>query len=196
MMGQREAGFEVAKQNVEAFVTGGYDAIITLCASCGAFLKNSYMDILETEKGMQTATKAFCGRITDFSSFVHDRLGLKAEDFKNTGEKVTYHAACHLCRGLDVTKAPRELIAAAAEYVPCVEEDVCCGFGGSYSMKFPEISAQLLENKLANVSATGATRIVMDCPGCVMQLRGGVEKKKLPLKVSHIAELLVEGLKQ
>ena len=127
---------------------------------------------------------------------VHDRLGLKAEDFTNSGDRVTYHASCHLCRGLGVKEAPRELIADAAQYVPCEEEEVCCGFGGTYSMKFPEISAQLLGNKLKNIRETRADRLVVDCPGCVMQLRGGAEKTGLNVKVQHIAELLAENLKR
>ena len=123
-------------------------------------------------------------------------LGLKPEDFTNSGERVTYHASCHLCRGLGVKEAPRELIADAAQYVPCEEEEVCCGFGGTYSMKFPEISAQLLDKKLKNVRETRAARLVVDCPGCVMQLRGGAEKTGLNVKVQHIAELLAENLKR
>ena len=79
--------------------------------------------------------------------------------------------------------------------MPCAEEDVCCGFGGSYSMKFPEVAAQLLENKLNNVQASGAQRLVSDCPGCVLQIRGGAEKKGLPVKVSHIVELMVENVR-
>lgn len=62
-------------------------------------------------------------------------------------------------------------------------------------MKFPEISAQLLEKKLDNIRRTGASRVVMDCPGCIMQIRGGTEKRKYDFKVSHIAELLAENMK-
>ena len=124
-----------------------------------------------------------------------DLDSLTEKDFNNSGEKVTYHASCHICRGLGVTKAPRDLIADAATYVPCAEEDVCCGFGGTYSMKFPEISGTLLAKKLKHIEETGASRVVMDCPGCVMQLRGGVEKQGMKVKVSHIAELVAENLK-
>jgi Fe-S oxidoreductase len=101
-----------------------------------------------------------------------------------------------LCRKLNVHEAPRELIADAAEYVPCEEEEVCCGFGGTYSAKFPEISAQILDKKLEHVKETGADRLVVDCPGCVMQLRGGAEKKGMKVKVDHIADLLAENLKK
>mgnify|MGYP000497251118 FL=1 len=62
-------------------------------------------------------------------------------------------------------EAPRELIAAAADYVPAAEEEVCCGFGGTYSAKFPEVSAALLRKKLDGIADTGAARVVMDCPG-------------------------------
>ena len=196
MMGQRKTSIDVAKQNVQAFAVGKYDAIITLCASCASHLKHVYPKILADEPDVLTQAKIFADKVIDFSSFVHDRLGLKAEDFTNSGDRVTYHASCHLCRGLGVKEAPRELIADAAQYVPCEEEEVCCGFGGTYSMKFPEISAQLLGNKLKNIRETRADRLVVDCPGCVMQLRGGAEKTGLNVKVQHIAELLAENLKR
>ena len=80
------------------------------------------------------------------------KLGLTAENFNHSDEKVTYHASCHLCRGLGVKEAPRELIAAAADYVPAAEEEVCCGFGGTYSAKFPEVSAALLRKKLDGIA--------------------------------------------
>ncbi len=194
MMGQRETSKDVAKQNLKAFDAGQYDAIITLCASCASHLKHTYPDIVGDETGFEQRCAAFTGKVMDFSSFVHNMLGV--EKFNKSGEQVTYHASCHLCRGLGVVDAPRNLIDAAADYVPCAEEDVCCGFGGTYSMKFPEISATLLENKLNNAEETKASRLVVDCPGCIMQLRGGAEKRGNKLQVTHIAELLAENLKK
>lgn len=195
MMGQRKTSQEIARQNVDAFDPDRYDYIVTLCASCASHLKHVYPKILEQDS-MRAEAQRFSDKIIDFSSFIHDKLGMGPDDFEKGDDKVTYHASCHLCRGLKVTEAPRELIADAAEYVPCAEEDVCCGFGGTYSMKFPEISAQLMEKKISNIEKTGADRLVVDCPGCVMQIRGGVEKKKTPVKVQHIAELLAEKLKR
>lgn len=194
MMGQRKTSIDIAKQNIDAFDHSKYDYIVTLCASCASYLKHVYPKLLENDS-QRAEAQAFAEKIIDFSSFVHDKLGMKPEDFNKSNEKVTYHASCHLCRGLKVIDAPRELIADAAEYVPCKEEDVCCGFGGTYSMKFPEISGTLMDNKLKNIKETGATRIVVDCPGCVMQIRGGAEKQKAGVKVQHIAELLAENLK-
>ena len=194
MMGQRKTSIEMARQNIAAFRELNPDYIITLCASCAGQLKHHYQEILAGPG--EEEVKQFASKIIDFSSFIHDVLKLEAKDFNKSAEKVTYHASCHLCRGLQVREQPRALINDAAEYVPCEEEEVCCGFGGSYSAKFPEISARLLEKKLKNVEATGASRLVVDCPGCVMQPRGGAEKKGLKVKVGHIAELLAENLKQ
>jgi iron-sulfur cluster protein len=196
MMGERESSRSVAAQNVNAFDAAGYDYILTLCASCASHLKHGYPDILGKDPKLAVKVRQFADRVIDFSSFVHDVLGLKAEEFRSDGKKTTYHAPCHLCRGLGVTKAPRELIGIGGmEYLPADEEDVCCGFGGTYSMKFPELSAELLKKKLANAEKTGAEMLVTDCPGCIMQLRGGLEAGGSALKVQHVAEALAERLK-
>jgi Fe-S oxidoreductase len=195
VMGQRAVAAELADRNAKACDSSRYDAIVTLCASCASHIKRAY-PLLSEAGGDAFRARFFSEKVMDFSSFVRDVLGLGAEHFVNSGEKVCYHASCHLCRGLGVKDAPRALIAANATYVPTAEEELCCGFGGSYSVKFPEVSAQLLEKKLELYAAAGAERLVVDCPGCVMQLRGGAKKKGMPLKVSHIAELLAANMKR
>ena len=187
MLGETATATAVARQNVAAFA-GACDAIVTLCASCASHLKHGYARLLGDEAA------AFCAKVMDFSSFVHDRLGLDVLSLHPLDEKVAYHASCHLCRGLGVKDAPRNLIRKAASYAPSAEEETCCGFGGTFSVKFPEISAELMRRKLANVAASGATRLVLDCPGCAMQLAGGADRLKTPLRVTHIAELLAEAL--
>lgn len=196
MMGERNASRSVAEQNVNAFDPAGCDYILTLCASCASHLKHGYPDILAGDRKLDVKVRQFADRVIDFSSFVHDVLKVTPEEFRGDGKKVTYHSPCHLCRGLNVTEAPRELMATGGmDYLPADEEDVCCGFGGTYSMKFPELSAELLKKKLANVEKTGAELLLTDCPGCIMQLRGGLEAKGSSVKVGHIAEALAERLK-
>jgi Fe-S oxidoreductase len=139
--------------------------------------------------------KEFSDKIIDFSSFMVNVLNVSSEEFKTTHKKVAYHAPCHLCRGLDVTTEPRKLIQLAGyTYVRSKDEDVCCGFGGSYSIDFPEISAEILKKKLDNVEDTPAEFLVTDCPGCVLQLRGGMDKRRGKIQVKHIAELLAESV--
>ncbi|MDL2260231.1 LUD domain-containing protein [Deltaproteobacteria bacterium OttesenSCG-928-K17] len=195
MMGDREAARATARQNVLAFAAADCDHIVTLCASCASHLKHRYPEILADDPQTKDIVQAFCDKVIDFSSFAVTVLGLGEKDFANDGEKVCYHASCHLCRGLGVTQEPRSLMAAAGEYVPTPEEDVCCGFGGTYSVKFPEISGRLMEHKLAGLEDSGASTLLTDCPGCVMQLKGGEEKRGRKLKVEHMAEFLARKYK-
>ncbi|MDR0339575.1 MAG: LUD domain-containing protein [Desulfovibrio sp.] len=195
-MGERKASENVAFQNVKAFAAGGYDYIITLCASCASHLKHSYPGLLASYPNMTFEVEQFASRIIDFTSFTRDVLGLGEEGLRRTDEKVCYHAPCHSCRGLGVTEQPRDLLKAGGNYLPSAEEDSCCGFGGTYSVKFPEISAEILNRKLNAFEASGASTLVTDCPGCVMQLRGGEEKRGRKLKVQHMAEFLSSRLKK
>ena len=186
-LGEKETAIKVARHNVRAFA-GECDAIVTLCASCASHLKHAYVTMLGDE------AKAFSEKVYDFSSFVHDKLGLENLPLAPTLTPTTYHASCHLCRALEGADKARALLKASTNYVPAAEEESCCGFGGSFSVKFPEISAELLKKKLAGIAATGATRLALDCPGCAMQLRGGVDKQKMDVQVVHVAEVLAEGL--
>jgi len=197
MMGERKAAETVAKNNLLAFDVASYDYIVTLCASCASHLKHSYPRILRNSPELAGKVEQFTQKVIDFSSFAHNVLKISAADLNKSSEGVCYHSPCHLCRGMGVTKEPRALMDMAANYKPAEEEDVCCGFGGSYSLKFPEIASQVLEKKMSNLEATGATTLVTDCPGCVLQLRGGQEKRGRAnkLKVEHIAELIARQLK-
>ena len=195
MMGERKAARETALQNVKAFEECDCDYIVTLCASCGSHMKHKYAALTAGDAQMEARVKSFCDKIIDFSSFAANVLKLSPDDFKNNGESVCYHSPCHLCRGLGVTEEPRELMKAAGTYVPTDEEDVCCGFGGTYSVKFPEISSQLMERKLKGLESSKATVLISDCPGCIMQLRGGEEKRGRRLAVEHMAEFLARKMK-
>ena len=183
---------EIAVQNIKAFEAKQYDYILTLCASCASHLTHNYEKIFSEAKGPGMDFKLFTDKIIDFSSFM-DRVYKFPQTDQDFNKKVTYHAPCHLCRGLHVTNEPRALIQKAGyTYVPSKDEDVCCGFGGSYSVDFPEISSEILKKKLDNVEASGADILVTDCPGCVMQLSGGLDKRQSHIKVLHLVELLAQ----
>lgn len=195
MMGQQKAAQTVASQNVKAFADGDYDYIITLCASCASTLKKQYQSFLANDNDVTPSMlKKFQDKIIDFSSFCTDVLDVEASEFAHTNEKVTFHASCHQCRALGAADKSRELIADAAEYVPCNEEEVCCGFGGTYSVKFPQISKEIIAKKVKNIMDTKADRVVMDCPGCVLQIKGALEKAHSNIKVTHLSELVAETL--
>ncbi|ROR02898.1 L-lactate dehydrogenase (quinone) large subunit LdhH [Desulfosoma caldarium] len=189
MAAEEETARHVALQNLEAVDLDHTDWILTLCASCGSHMKENYPKLLGHDPALADRVQRFTAKIIDFSSFVQDVLKVSKDEFLEGGVKTAYHAPCHLCRGLKVVDTPRELLKTAGlDYVPTRDEDVCCGFGGSYSLEFPEISAELLRRKLDNVEASGAHMLVTDCPGCVLQLRGGADKQGRPFEVCHMAE--------
>jgi Fe-S oxidoreductase len=197
MMAEDELAREVGKQNLAALDPSDYDYILTLCASCGSHLKENYPKLLGDEPGLGVKVRQFAEKVIDFSSFLANVLKVEPSQFQHKGKKVAYHAPCHLCRGLGVKEEPRELLQVSGlNYLPAKDEEVCCGMAGSYSVDFPEISAALLEKKLDHVEATGAEMLVTDCPGCVLQLKGGMDKRGGKIKVKHIAEAVAEELKQ
>ncbi len=197
MMGESKTSRDVALQNLRAFEKEDVQYIITLCASCASHLKHNYPVLLADDPSLLEKTKAFTAKVIDFSSFAHDVLGLSADNFSGDGKRATFHSPCHLCRGLGVHEAPRQLLRdAGLDYQEAQESEVCCGFGGTFSAKFPELSAALLNKKLDNVEKTGAELLLTDCPGCVMQLKGGLKKRGSKIVVQHTAEALAARLKK
>lgn len=189
MTGDKKNSRIVALQNAMAFKDGEYDAIVTLCASCASFLKESYPKMEGFNDVEKEQITSFSGKITDFRSFVNKFCSNIS--YENTGKTVTYHAPCHLIRGLNVKESPEDLITKAGyKFVRSEFENQCCGFGGTYTVKYPEISAAQLEKKLDAAEKTGAEILLTECPGCIMQLRGGADKQKRNISVLHLSEIL------
>jgi Fe-S oxidoreductase len=198
MMGEKDAACDVALQNVQAMAEASVDYIVTLCASCASHLTHAYPRLLGDSGPAAVQAAAMARKVKPFSVFMNEVLGVDAAAFAVHKEiKLTYHAPCHLCRGLGVRDTPHELIRKAGyQFLPAKEEETCCGFGGTYSSKFPAISAEILKRKLADAQETGAEILVTECPGCVMQLRGGALKQGLPIRVQHLSEALDAAAKK
>lgn len=211
MMGEKEAAQDVAIQNINAFKEYDLDYIVTLCASCASHLKHAVPSLAGDR------AKAFADKVMPFSQFINKISAIKSNnkvttkngDLANncntntlnpknitphrvsTGKRVTWHAPCHLCRGLGVKDDPKQLIKNTGHsFVQAKEEETCCGFGGSFSANFPAISREILAKKLDDAQNTGADILVTECPGCIMQLRGGALSQKRELQVIHLSELL------
>lgn len=193
MMGQRAASIEVSAQNVQGFDAGKYHAVITLCASCAGHLQHSYPKLLKGTAD-EYAAGIFAKKVMNFTDYIAKNFDLKPEDFNATTDKVCYHSPCHM-RNNGIVEEPRKLLNLAANYTPAVEEDTCCGFGGTFSVKFPELSAEMGRKKIRDGEASGADVMITDCPGCVMQLRGVATAQDSKLKLEHMAELLARTMK-
>jgi Fe-S oxidoreductase len=186
-MGETAAARDVALQNLDAFDTEEIDYIVTLCASCASHLKHGAPKLVKNYAPAKAAV--FADKVISYSQFMADVVGLESNT--GTGEKVAFHSPCHLCRGLGERKSPKKVIDASGNtYVPTDEEETCCGFGGSFSANFPTVSNEILTQKLDDIEKSGAEVLVTECPGCVMQLRGGAAKQGRDIEVAHLAELL------
>ena len=194
MVGETDVAKKVARQNLAAMFALNPDYVVTLCASCAAHIKNRYPALLGDSRTGRLAEK-----VLSFSQLVSRALGDETEIFRknpDTKKTVTWHAPCHLCRGLNETEAPKDLMNAAGyTFAPAAEEETCCGFGGTWSVKFPEVSRAVLAAKLKDARTTGANLLLTECPGCVLQLRGGAAKQNLPIEVLHLAEALAVRMK-
>jgi Fe-S oxidoreductase len=191
-MGETAAARDVALQNLDAMAVNGrdydgVDYIVTLCASCASHLTHGVPKLVKDYAPEKAA--AFAKKVVPFSVFMNDIVGI--EPATCAGRKTAFHSPCHLCRGMDVHQAPRDLIEKSGNpYIPTEEEETCCGFGGSFSTTFPAVSREILTRKLDDVAGSGAEILVTECPGCVLQLKGGAAQQGRDITVCHIAELL------
>jgi len=197
--GAYEVAGQNAADNIDALLGEKADCVVSACPTCTAALKHEFLGTFESLGQVQWMDKAkeLSAKTMDFSSFVKKLVDEGRLSFKEARQitKLTYHDSCHLKRTLNVFREPRELLKRSGhEVLEMFESDICCGMGGSYSLKLPEISAPILERKLKNIRNTGASLVAMDCPGCVMQIRGGFDKEGGPIDVRHTVELLAEML--
>lgn len=167
----------------------GAEAVVIPSGSCGAMLRRFYPELLAGTVH-ETAARALAGKVFEFAEFLVDRLGV-TELGARFPHRVTYHDGCHSLRELHIHRAPRALLARVRD-LELVEmpQVVCCGFGGTFAVKFPMISTAMGEVKLAEARATGAEYLVSSDSSCLMHLQGLIDRQRLPLKTIHLAEIL------
>ncbi len=197
--GAYEVAASNAVDNINALLREEVTYVISACPTCTVALDHEFISTFESLGQTEWLPRArkLAGKVIDFSTLVtklvdEGRLSLK--EGRVLG-KITYHDSCHLKRTLKVSEQPRNLLKKAGfEIEEMFECDTCCGMGGSYSMKLPEISAPILQRKLRNIMETGAPVVAMDCPGCVMQIRGGLDQTGAAVTARHTVELLADQL--
>jgi len=135
-------------------------------------------------------------RLIDLTTFLDRVARLGPQQWTKPGPRVTYHDACQSHNALGIREAPRRIITEVLglELVEMPESSVCCGFGGSFSVDYPQVSSAILARKLDNALSTEAPVVVADNPGCLMQIRGGLHARRSPVRALHLAELIVERL--
>ncbi|MBQ6590801.1 MAG: LUD domain-containing protein [Lachnospiraceae bacterium] len=191
-MGDRANAKKTAELNIEAMHADQYDYIVSACPTCTHQLRE-YKQFFEEGSDMYKKAVELGEKSFDFCKLFYDLGGLE-ESGDSTPMTITYHDSCHLKRELGVWKEQRELLTKTngINLVEMVDSDVCCGFGGTYSIKLPEVAAPILAKKLEHIKDTGASVVAVDCPGCLMQIRGGMDAHEIPIEVKHTAVILAE----
>jgi L-lactate dehydrogenase complex protein LldE len=189
--GYHDGAAAVAARTVRLFERSEH--VVVPSGSCAWMVKAEYPGLLAKarEPGLAEAATALAARTWELSQFLVDGLGVERVDSPFTGT-VTYHDSCHLLRGLGESRAPRTLLqgVAGATLVELPGADQCCGFGGSFSVRLPEVSSAILDKKLANVAATGADCLVACDAGCLMQMGGGLSRRGSRVRAVHLAQVL------
>jgi L-lactate dehydrogenase complex protein LldE len=181
---------EPARRWLRAFGgTEGY--IVAPSASCVEFVRHRYPELFpagtpEHEAALEAAERTF--EFTEFLTRV-----LKVTDVgARFPHRVTYHASCHILRGLGLRDEPKQLLRAVQglDLIPLPDEDTCCGFGGIFSVVYPEVSRDMMQAKVHSIQACGAEVVVVAEPGCLMNVAGGLHKLGSPVKAMHLIQVL------
>jgi L-lactate dehydrogenase complex protein LldE len=189
--GYRAEAAVVARRTVELFARAEH--VVVPSGSCAWMVRHEYPGLLQGEA--RSAAERLAGRTHELSQFLVNVLGRRR--FRSAvGGRLTYHDSCHLLRGLHESQSPRTLLRelAGSEFVELPAGDECCGFGGSFSVRLPDVSTAILDRKLASVEATGADCVVACDAGCLMQMRGGLSRRGSRVRAVHLAEVVGEPL--
>ncbi len=181
-----------AERFLKIFSKSNY--IVAPSGSCVAMVKNFYEE-LDLSKETLSIYQYLKNNIFEFSDFLVNIL--KIENINaQFNAKVTYHDSCHLLRELKISNEPRKLIQniKGIELINLNESDTCCGFGGTFSVKFPELSAAMTEEKVNNIEKSGADYVIANDVSCLLNIQGILKKRNSRIKILHIAELLALGM--
>ncbi|MCR6631950.1 MAG: (Fe-S)-binding protein [Magnetospirillum sp.] len=166
--------------------------IVVPSGSCAGMMKTHYPDLFESRPEHGKA-KAFAARVFELTDFLVNVLGVTLED-RGEPVRVTWHGSCHSMREMGVVDQPKALLRQLANVtlVENAREKECCGFGGTFAVRQPEISAAMVTDKVAALEETGAAEVLSGDCGCLMNINGAVEKAGKRLRGRHIAEFLLE----
>uniref|UniRef100_A0A8J4HCK4 (Fe-S)-binding protein n=1 Tax=Acidicaldus sp. TaxID=1872105 RepID=A0A8J4HCK4_9PROT len=186
--GDRATARDLARGILDAF--GGYDYIVVPSGSCGGMLRHHIPTLFDDDPNLRARAEALADRTHELVSFLTDILGLERVAAKFSGS-VTYHDSCSGLRELGIKAQPRRLLAAAgAEIREMADPEVCCGFGGTFCVKYPEISTRMVSDKADDIAATGAETLLAGDLGCLLNMAGRLKRQGSAVKARHIAEVL------
>jgi len=199
-MGLEKSAKKMAEKNLVHLAenAANYDFIVTACPTGTVMLQKHWQYQCKDDPPFLAKAKTVADKTINF---IHLMDILQKQDAFLTGYllaakeiNITYHYSCHLKRECELETQPRDVLSAipGVNWIEMDEADRCCGFAGSYSMKLPEISSELLKRKIKNIEKSGAEIVVVDCPGCLLWIKRGLEKARSKIQVLHSAVFLAQ----
>ena len=187
--GDRKDAIALARQVVETFER--FDYVVAPSGSCAGMLRLHYPRLLAEDPNFAERAASLAAKSFELTSFLVDVLGLLKVDAAFAGA-VTYHDSCSSLRELHVREAPRRLLASVdgLSLIELGDSEACCGFGGAFSVKYPEISAAILDAKLRDIAGTGAATVLSGDLGCLLHIAGRLARAREAVEVRHVAEVL------
>lgn len=192
--GYRREAAAAARHFIEVFAEA--ETIVCPSGSCVHMVRHHYPELFPGDPVMAERARAIGARTFEFSEYLVDVLRVTDVMAEYPGT-VTYHDSCHLSRGLGIARQPRMLLenVRGLELIEMANSDTCCGFGGTFSINYPEISVAMVDEKITNILATGADAVVGCDISCLMNIGGRLSRRGEKVKVLHLAQVLagVEG---
>lgn len=187
--GDREGARALARQMIEALE--GYDHVVVPSGSCAGTLIKDYPHLFEGDPDWQGRAEALAARTHEIISFLVDVMGFSGGE-ASLPARATYHDSCSSLRMLGIGDQPRQLLAGVdgLELVEFREPEVCCGFGGTFCVKYPEISNRMVSDKAADIAGTGAELVLGGDLGCLLNIAGRLTREGQPIRARHVVEVL------
>jgi L-lactate dehydrogenase complex protein LldE len=193
--GDRADAIDLARRTIDALQ--GYDYVVVPSGSCAGMLKQHYPELFAAGSAEGERARELAGRTYELVSFLTDVMGVTSVNVECPA-RVTYHDACSGLRELGVKQQPRCLLQSVRglELIELPGAEVCCGFGGTFCVKYPEISTRMVDDKAADIAATGAELVLAGDLGCLMNIAGRLSRRGAPIKVRHVVEVLAGAVGQ
>lgn len=192
--GYHDDARELAKRMIEVFADAEH--VVTPSGSCAAMIREHYTELFEDDPAWRQRARAFGEKTYELIEFLLNvlKVDLREHGVKWPG-KVTYHYSCHL-RGIGVTDEAVRVMKQieGLDYAPLEKADQCCGFGGTFAMKYPQISGSMVRDKAQCIAATAAPTCVSNDAGCTMNIAGTCHREGMDVRFKSLAEIIAEGM--
>ena len=187
--GDRATARDIARDIIETFQ--GYDYIVVPSGSCGGMIRHHLPALFDDDPNTRLRAETLAAKTYELIGFLTDVMGVESVPAAYAG-KITYHDSCSGLRELGLKDQPRRLLQSVAgvTLAEMAEPEICCGFGGTFCVKYPEISTRMVADKTRDIAATGADTLAAGDLGCLLNIAGRLSRENSPVRVRHIAEIL------